>query len=97
MKIVRRGRWLYEDLVYKPVDVVSLNYDFWHELGKADGQLESEVEPRPLNKRGVLYYYRFRRAGETTTPTWPDSSGFKEIEQAMLAAQERAPSAIEWV
>lgn len=97
MKIVRRGRWSYDAAVVVPVDIVSLNYDFWHELAKADGQLEPDEVPQPMNKRGVLYYVRFRHAGETTTPTWPDSAGFPDIEQAMRAAEKKAPSAVEWV
>ena len=96
MKIVRRGLWLYDGSVSMPVDIVSLNYDFWYELGKADDQLEPDEVPQPMNERGVLYYYRYRHAGETATPTWADSAGFPEIEQAMLAAQERSPSLIEW-
>ena len=96
MKIVRHGTWLYDNAVSLPVDIVSLNYDFWYELGKADDQLEPGEAPQPMNELGVLYYYRFRHAGEMTTPTWADSAGFPEIEQAMLAAQERSPSEITW-
>ncbi len=96
MEIVRRGRWLYDNSVFEPVDIVTLNYDFWYALARASDQLEPDEVPRPLNGRGVLYYYRFRKAGDLSTPTWPDSSGFLEVEQAMLAAQESAPSSIEW-
>lgn len=96
MNIVRHGRWLYDNSVSLPVDIVSLNYDFWYEIGKADDQLKPGELPQPMNELGVLYYYRFRRAGDMTTPTWPDSAGYSEIEQAMLAAQEKAPSAIQW-
>lgn len=96
MKIVRHGRWLYDDLIYKPVDVISLNFDFWYEIGAADDQLEPDEVPTPMNSKGVLYYYRYRKAGERTLPTWPDSPGFVELEDAMRAAQESLPSPIEW-
>jgi hypothetical protein len=79
-----------------PVDIVSLDYDFWYELGKADDQLEPGEVPQRMNENGVLYYCRFRRAGENTTPTWPDSAGYPDIERAMLAAQEQSPSPITW-
>ena len=29
MNIQRRGRWLYGAATYLPVDIVSLDYDFW--------------------------------------------------------------------
>lgn len=96
MKIVRHGTWLYDNAVPFPVDIVSLNYDFWFELDKADGQLEPGEVPQPMNELGVLYYCRFRHAGELTTPTWPDSAGFPDIAQAMLEAQNRSPSVINW-
>ena len=96
MRIVRHGKWLYDTTTFKPVDIVSLNYDFWYELGKADDQLEPDDEPQTMNPEGVLYYYRYRHAGELTTPTWPDSAGYSDLEQAMRAAQELLPSEIQW-
>ena len=45
---------------------------------------------------GLLYYVRFKHAGELTTPTWPDSAGYSTIKSAMKAAEERTPGAITW-
>jgi hypothetical protein len=49
-----------------------------------------------LREEGLLYYVRFRRAGETATPTWVDSSGSLTVEAAIREAEERAPSPIHW-
>lgn len=96
MEIVRSGRWLYADAVDKPVDVVGLPYDFWFELAKADEQLEPDETPKAPGEDGVLFYVRFRHAGETSTPTWPDSSGHPTIDAAIKAAEELAPTTIIW-
>jgi len=96
MEILRQGKWLYGGVTLLPVDIVSLDYDFWYSMAEADDQLEPGETPTPLNDDGVLYYYRFRRAGDLETPTWPDSGGYSVLDDVMVAAQERAPSPIEW-
>ena len=96
MKIVRNGSWCYSGSVDKPVDIVGLAYDFWFELAKADEILELGETPQPLGQDGLLYYVRFKHAGELTTPTWPDSAGYSTIKSAMKAAEERTPGAITW-
>ena len=93
---MRSGRWLYDGAAEQPVDIVGLDYDFWYEDGRADDRLEPGERPRPLGPDGLLYYVRFRRAGESDTPTWVDSAGYSTIEQAMSAAQEKSPSEITW-
>ena len=95
--IVKNGSWFYDNSAEKPVDVISLDYDFWCEIGKANDQLEPNEEPEPMNEKGVLYYYRFGRALETSEPTWVDSAGYRDLDEAMAKAQERAPSRIEWL
>jgi hypothetical protein len=96
VQIVRSGQWLYDGVTLLPVDIFSLDRDFWYDLAAADDQLEPDEEPTPLNPDGVLFYYRFVRAGEDSEHPWPDSGGYATIEAAMAAAQERAPSQIEW-
>lgn len=96
MVIVRSGRWLYDDTVEMPVDIIGLPYDFWFELAKADEQLDPGETPTAPGESGLLFYVRFRRAGETSTPTWPDSAGYVTIDEAVRAAEERAPTAIVW-
>lgn len=95
--IVRSGRWVYAHRQRMPVDIVGLPYDFWFELVRADGEEpETEESPEPLGTDGLLYYVRFRHAGETAEPTWPDSRGYRTVEGAMCAAQNRVPSPIDW-
>lgn len=96
VEIVRSGTWRYAGSVDRPVDVVALPYDFWHELGAVDDQLEPGETPQPLGADGVLFYVRFQRAGELTTPTWPDSAGYPTIESAVQAAEARVPGGITW-
>lgn len=97
MEIVRSGRWQYGDDVDKPVDIVALTYDFWFELAEADEQLDPGEIPTQLGAEGVLFYVRFRHAGEASTPTWPDSGGLPTLDAAMTAAEERiAPTTIIW-
>lgn len=96
MEIVRSGRWRYADAADEPVDIVGLPYDFWFELAKTDEQLEPDEAPQMPGEEGLLFYVRFRHAGETTTVTWPDSTGYSTIESAMKAAEERAPATITW-
>jgi hypothetical protein len=94
--IVRSGWWLYDGIVERRVDVVGLPYDFFFELAKADGQLEPDEVALDPDVHGLLYYVRFRYAGETTTPTWPDSGGKTDVEAAMREAESRVPSAVRW-
>lgn len=96
MKIFRSGRWRYADATDKPVDIVGLPYDFWFELAKADEQLDPDEAPQALGEEGLLFYVRFKQAGEAATPTWPDSMGYLTIDLAMKAAEKRAPTSIIW-
>ncbi|RZS43538.1 hypothetical protein EV193_102518 [Herbihabitans rhizosphaerae] len=94
--IVRSGSWVYAEEVARPVDIVGLPYDFWYELARADDQLEPGETAQPLGEDGLLYYVRFRHAGETVPRTWPDSAGYDTIDAAMRSAETRAPSPITW-
>lgn len=90
------GSWRYDATVTQPVDIVGLDYDFWYALAKADDQLEPGEEPEAFSPEGLLYYVRFRHAGETSEPTWVDSPAHRSIEAAMQAAESKAPSSISW-
>ena len=96
VRIVRSGEWLYDDSVEKPVHIVALDFDFWHEVGRADDALEEGETPRPLGPDGCLYYVRFAHAGDRSTPTWVDSSGDTSLEAAMASAQGKMPTTITW-
>lgn len=44
----------------------------------------------------MLYYVRFRHAGEPVGRTWPDSAGFATVDEAKRHAGERVSSSITW-
>lgn len=96
MRIVRSGSWLYDDTVERPVDVIALSYDFWYEIGKADGTLDDGEEPSVMGPDGCLYYVRFRHAGDLTEPTWVDSGSYDELDAAVAEADAKAASVIRW-
>lgn len=93
---MRKGSWLYDGVLEKPVDIICLSYDWWYCIAEADRMLESDEKPETLNEHGLLYYVRFRRAGESEEPTWVDSQGFQTIEEAIVNAEEKITGSIEW-
>lgn len=66
IEILKVGTWLYDGTTEKPVDIVGPPYDWWFCLAEADDVLEPGEEPSPLMEKGLLYYVRFRCAGEAT-------------------------------
>jgi hypothetical protein len=96
LKVVETGIWSYDNMVEMPVDIVALDYDWWYELAKADGQLEDGEKPVDPGNDGFLYYARFQRAGEPDEPTWVDSDGHKTSAEAMKAAQIKVAGKIVW-
>ena len=90
------GSWLYDGVAETPIDIVSLPYDWWYSLAKAEDSLEPNEKPESLNDKGVLYYVRFRNSGELTEPTWVDSAGYKTIKEAIAAAESKVPGSINW-
>lgn len=96
IRVVRTGTWLYDGALEKPVDVIALDFDWWHELWKADDMLEDGEEPVPLGPDGVLYYARFQRAGQLTAPTSVDTPGFSSLEGAIAAAENKVVGGVTW-
>ena len=96
MRIVKSGRWLYDSSVEKPVDIVALDFDYHYEIAHADGTLDAGEQPQPMGEDGVLYYVRFRSAGDKRTPTMVDSRGLAALSEAIAIAEQQAPSPIRW-
>jgi hypothetical protein len=96
MKIVKTGQWLYDGSVERPVDIVGLDFDFWYELARADGQLDEGEEPESPGGAGLLYYVRFQHAGEKSEPTRVDSQAFTTVEAAMAEADSKTPTPVVW-
>ena len=96
INIEKRGVWLYDGTAEKLVDIISLPFDWWHQLAEADEMLESNEEPEPLNQNGILFYVRFRHAYEQEEPTWVDSPGYQNIEEAIAEAEVKVKGSIQW-
>ena len=96
INIVKKGTWLYDGQIEKPVDIIALEYDFWYEIAKADGMLEPDEQPGPFGSNGELYYVRFQRALEKEGPTWVDSIGHPNIDEAIEIAKSKVTGEIRW-
>ena len=81
-KVVATGEWLYGGSTPTQVRIVQLDYDFWYDIGAANGQLEDGERPE-LNDDGYLFYVRFTPGWQEGEPFWPDSLG---------TAQSKPPS-----
>ena len=91
---MQRGTWLYDDTVPMPATIVQLDYDFWYEIGRADGDLEPREQPE-LSPEGVLYYVCFRSDPEED-PGWVDSPGFQTLAEARKWAASKVAGPIAW-
>ena len=96
IEIVKKGIWLYDGAIEKPVDIIRFDYDWWYEMAKSEGTLETDEEPIPIGEKGYIYYVRFQRAQETEGPTWVDSYGDQTIEQSIKTAEEKVSGDIVW-
>ena len=96
IEIIKKGIWLYDGVVEKPVDIIRFDFDWWYEMAKSEGTLEPEEEPVPLGNEGYIYYVRFQRALETEGPTWVESHGDQTIELAIKTAEEKVKGEIVW-
>ena len=96
VEILKVGTWLYDGTAEKPVDIVGLPYDWWFSLAEADEMLEPGEVPMPLNEKGLLYYVRFRSAGEANEPIWVDSVGYQDIYSAIEYAESKVAGHIQW-
>ncbi|HET6908132.1 MAG TPA: hypothetical protein VFH54_02250 [Mycobacteriales bacterium] len=94
-KVVASGEWLYDGSAPTPVLVVRLDYDFWHAVGEADGELGPDDAPT-LNSEGSAYYVRHKPGWSEGQPFWPDSQGFMTLDEAKAAAQAAVAGPITW-
>ena len=59
---VLRGMWLYDQAVWRPVQLFAINYDYWYEITKADGDLEEGEQPK-FNESGEQYMIAWTDCG----------------------------------
>ena len=86
-EIVKSGRWLYDNMVWKPVYILRQNYDPLYEEGFDD-------EPPTLNDDGVSYTVAF---GEPTTAGRFLSEHMTHLSEEGAIAQAKAlVGQIEW-
>lgn len=90
--VAASGTWIYDGLLPLPVDVVGVDRDLWNDIGVEDGD---EDEPQPLGPDGLLYYVRFRAAGQDRYP-WPEGAAFDDLDAAKRSAEAQAPSPVVW-
>ena len=81
---------MYDDCAAMPVDIIGLDYDFWHEIGKADDKLEPGEEPGPFLLRDCC----ITPDSNTPLPTWVESVGRRTIDAAMKDAAAKVPGEI---
>jgi hypothetical protein len=94
--VVATGVWLYDDVAPMAVRVVMLDFDFWHQVAAADGDLERGEAPE-LNDEGRLYYVRHRPGWpDGDQPFWPDSQGFYALADAIAFAESAVPGPVVW-
>ncbi len=89
------GVWLYDGMVPMSVSVVRLDYDFWHEVAQADGDLAPDERPT-LNGDGYAYYIRLKPGWSEGKPFWPDSQGYMTLDEAKRAAEQQVPEPLRW-
>jgi len=96
LSIIRTGTWLYDGTCEKSVDVIALDFDWWHSQAEADGLLEQGEMPMQLGPDGCLYYVRFRHALDKSEPTWIESKGHALLHEAIREAEQKAGGPIQW-
>ncbi len=96
LRIVKVGRVRNGLLRTAAVDIIGLDYDWWHSLAAADDQLEPGEEPMPMGPDGWLHYGRVGEAGQPEEPTWPDTSGHQTAEEAAAALVAKLGRAVRW-
>lgn len=93
VKVGRRKQGLFGGIA---VDVVALDYDWWHSLAEADGQLEPSEQPMPLGPDGWIYYGRLKDVGKPDEPTWPDTFGHHSPDEAAAALEAKLEMVFRW-
>ncbi len=79
-----------------PIRIVCLDYDYWHMIAEADGELDVNETPS-LNIDGNAYYLCFRPDWEEGQSFWPDSVGYMSEAEAKADAERRVPTPINWI
>lgn len=80
-RVLRRGRWLYDGTLEKPVEIVVQNWDYYFEDGY-------DAEGPDLNEHGEAYYVMFDGVSRSRT--------FLSLDEAVDHALDILPSPVTW-
>jgi hypothetical protein len=89
-----KGRWLYGGVQAKGVIVLAINYDYYHELEKADGFDLAEETP-VLNEQGEMYLLKWTDASFTKQES--HTAGHLDLEETLALACSIVNQTIQWV
>jgi hypothetical protein len=93
-KILKKGRWKYDDLIDKGVIIVAINYDYWYELEKADGFDMTDEKPE-LNEMGEMYMIEWTDKDFEKQESF--SVGTLELASTIEQAEIVVNRKIEWI
>jgi hypothetical protein len=79
-----------------PVDIISLDFDWWQSLDQATGTPDPDYLPMALGPDGFIYYGRIRLAGQSTEPTWPDTFGHPTVAETQHALSTKLGRIVRW-
>src|SRR5688500_12610747 len=96
LEIVKTGTYRTVLWFRAAVDIISLDYVWWHSLAEADDLAEPGEVPMPLGPDGLMYYGRFKQALQPSEPTWPDTFGHTTVAEAMQALSLKLGKRIRW-
>jgi len=91
---VLRGMWLYDQAAWRPVQLFAINYDYWYEITKADGDLEEGEQPK-LNESGEQYMIAWTDCGYFDSYMQLKFGGLT-LKSAIETAEELAGQKIRW-
>lgn len=92
--IVSVGDWLYEGTEPRKVYIFELNYDYWYEMERVDGELKMGEMPN-LNEDGIAYYVRLKPLlGES--PFGVDSPTMHSVADAQKWAETQIGLPVNW-
>lgn len=92
-ELVLRGKWLYDNSVYQPVQIFVIDYDYYYEIAKADEQLEPGEEPE-LNEKGEMYMIKWNDKPDFNSYGTTEYGGFT-LEEAKKKVEAKV-SGVEW-
>ena len=94
-EILDSGRCPWHGVTDTSAHLIRMPYDYWYELGKADGNLEPDEEPE-LGPDGFAYYILWGADPLGWNISGVSSPTMKTPEEARLWADHKAKSKVEW-